>query len=209
VSWDSEPEVPAPASSATVVVLGAAPPAPAARPPVPASFRRAWARWTAVVEALARRPDWPPCGEQGYRGLYRGLLEGCAAHADRPGEEGAFFRELETLVRPWLSLAVLARTEPALLEDLAVRARRAGDKLGVAAPARGWALLAAAALLVLAAGWAAGPFLPRLLGGWAGAARPLLRGWRVSLEAGPGWWAAPLAALALLLAIGLLPRRRP
>jgi hypothetical protein len=118
-------------------------------------LRSCWASWTALVEALARRPDRPPRGERAYQELYQVLVQECAAHAEQ-ADEGTrpFFHQLEELVQPWMSLAALTRTEPALLQDLARRARRAGQVLGVPST-WGWGpcLLGAILLAAGALGW--------------------------------------------------------
>jgi hypothetical protein len=62
----------------------------------------------------------PPCDDPEYQDLYQSLLQGCSAQALSADEGGRrLLGQLEELVRPWVSLTSLARTEPALLADLA------------------------------------------------------------------------------------------
>ncbi len=162
-------------------------------------LRRGWASWTALVEALVRRPDQQPGGEQAYQELYQVLVRECAAHAEEATEDSRpFFHHLEELVEPWMSLAVLTRTEPALLQDLALRARRAGLDLAVPSPQD----LALRARRV-GEGLGVAPS-----GGW----NPWLLGAALVAAAGLVWLPVPLSSALVLILAGLaawlLLRRR-
>ncbi len=140
--------------SATVVLPPALPAGeavevgPTVPPPDTAALRDHWGRWVGLLEAVVRHPGRVPCGEQAYRELYRALAEGCAAHAAHgSAAERRVFGRMEELVRPWLSLTILVRTDAALLRDLARRAREAGRALGVPAAQPWLPWLGAAALL--------------------------------------------------------------
>jgi hypothetical protein len=179
--------------------------------PVPPSFRQAWARWATLVESVARRPGVRPCGEDNYRALYHQLMQGCAAHGGVT-REGALVRRLEELVRPWMSLEVLTRTERLILADLAARARDGAAALGVPLRDGSWlpvllTLLGLSGLLLLGLTGQNGAFRAAAAGRWGDAARQWFDAARDSVRAVPGLWAGCLGAVALILA-PLLWRRR-
>jgi serine/threonine protein kinase len=171
------------------------------------SLSQAWARWTAVIEDLARQPGLLPSDEQAYRKLHRSLLEQCAAHALRASEKRAMhLQQLDDLVRPWLSLVILARTERALLQDLAQRARQYGRALGLQSESQGWGLLLAALALLLVV--LAFPALKPLAGQVSAfrSGQPLPVSLSRAFDAA-GWRIVFLAPVALF-PVWLLSRRR-
>jgi hypothetical protein len=121
-------------------------------------------------------------------------------------------RQLEGLLRPWMSLEVLVRTERHILADLAARAREGALALGVAPAPQSrmpvlLILLVVAALVLVVLAGRGEPLRAASAGRWSDAARQWLHTARASLQAVPGLWAGCLGVLAIVLA-PLLWRRR-
>src|SRR4051794_38241925 len=106
-------------------------------PPEIAALKDRWRRWVDIIESFARlRPGRRRIATQDYVRLYQELLRDCRGLAESAGEEaGRFYRDLEDLVRPWLTPSVLARSERDILLDLVVRCRDVERRLGI----RSWA----------------------------------------------------------------------
>jgi hypothetical protein len=108
-----------------------------------------------VVEVFAaRRRRRTGVADLDYRALHRQVLECCRSLASQSdAEQQGYYQSLAELVRPWLSLYVLAQTQRKILADLLANCRRAeGRLLG-----RGWSLrlpgwLAPAAAFLAAVG---------------------------------------------------------
>jgi len=111
-------------------------------------MRARWSRWTSIVEAFAHRlPSRRRLDPKEYTALYRELLAECRAAAEgaEPGEPSGL-EDLESLVRPWLSLSTLAQVDREILAGLLARCRAVERQLG----GRSWPLvLRAAARLAL------------------------------------------------------------
>ena len=108
-------------------------------PPEIAAFRARWRRWVDIVDRFARRR--PNCSGKDmgdYHVLYKSLIQGCRDLAEA-GDEGdaTFYRRLEDMVSPWLTPGVLARSDREILQDLVIRCREAGRRLGI----RSWDLV--------------------------------------------------------------------
>jgi hypothetical protein len=89
-----------------------------------------WRRWTRLVAACAARRGTGGVTGTTYPELHRAVLDACrAARASADGADQDFYDELEGLVLPWVSLAVLARTERELLDDLHRRCCQAEQRL--------------------------------------------------------------------------------
>jgi serine/threonine-protein kinase len=126
------------------------------------AVRDAWRWWTDAVAAFHNRRR-PSLDDAGYRRLQEGLLATCRnSAASGPQQQRAFYRRLEEIVKPWVSLQSLERTEPELLASLMTQCRRAERDLGIRRPGRRlvrWLRLAAAPALglwLLVQGFAAG-----------------------------------------------------
>jgi hypothetical protein len=119
-------------------------------------LKESWRRWTQIVESFAmRRPSRHRLSSQAYRGLHRGLMQACHSRAGTTfGAKRQFFLGLEEVVRPWLNLEALARTERSILDDLLVRCRQAEQELAdprqIPLPDRRWVGIGSAALGVVA-----------------------------------------------------------
>jgi hypothetical protein len=122
----------------------------------PAGLLKSWRQWTAVVEcfALGRRSR-RSRDKQAFEMLRKQLLTTFRARAaEAEGPERDFYRGLEELVSPWVSLWSLAREDREILCDLLARCHRVERVLrGRSGSARAWlaamvlALAAASALL--------------------------------------------------------------
>src|SRR4051794_38600307 len=75
------------------------------RPRAPATLRKRWARWAAIVELFARRSRARRhVDPAAYQVLHRELIDACRALAESADEDGrAYYRGLEWIVAPWLS----------------------------------------------------------------------------------------------------------
>jgi hypothetical protein len=105
-------------------------------PPELAAFKDRWCRWVDLLERVARHRRNLGVDLRQYDGLYHDLIRDCRALANAGGEvDGCFYRSLEKLVLPWLTLRTLARSDPEILLDLLTRCREAERSLGV----RTWA----------------------------------------------------------------------
>ncbi len=201
------PAAPAPpAAEPTVCILPAAP-APAG--PLPALLGP-WRRWTAVVTGFATRRGISRIAPEQYRALYQQVLDACRAHAAADPARADDFRRLEALVRPWLTLQTLQRTDAAMLQALWVQCRQVELDLSggrePGAPGK-WVALLLLALgpLVLAAWlWTHGSrwlaSLP-VAAGWASSFKGTLRDLGAGLEAHPTY--ALLALVPTVVVLGL------
>jgi serine/threonine-protein kinase len=212
----SEPEAPVAVlpladlpSVGPIAQVSSVPSAPAALNPF---LRRFWARWLAVIEALASSPGARPCSEEAYQQLYHALLAECARHPLPASEQDrACLRQLQDLVQPWLSMEVLVRTEPALLEDLARRARESGRPLGVDNERGGVGLLLLAVVvlgvvLALPLLSPASKLLARALPSWSWARTELP--YPLSAIFGNASWLSALLLVLFCFVVGLLWRKR-
>jgi len=85
-----------------------------------------------------------------YLDLHAKLLAGCRALAAAGGAEREFYDALAELARPWVSLAVLARTDREILSHLWERCREADRRLHGHRPRTGPTWSAKPLLLVMA-----------------------------------------------------------
>jgi hypothetical protein len=175
-------------------------------------LRLSWARWVQVIDGLVRRQGVSPGGEHAYQELYRALLAGCAQDARQADEETRHrLRHLAELVRPWMSLSTLARTEALLLQDLAGRASEAGRALGfrTASPGwLGWLVLLFLGAVALPFGWR---LFQSLTSGPEGILRSVeqaLRSWSGVFAGGPTFWVSLLGTGGVLVVLWRLSRRR-
>jgi serine/threonine protein kinase len=83
-----------------------------------------WRQWTAVVADCASGRGRSRYSSEKYRALYQRVLDGCRAHAAADPAGADFFHRLEALVRPWLNLQTLCRTDAAMLEALGRQCRQ-------------------------------------------------------------------------------------
>ena len=148
-----------------------------AGPPETATLKTHWCRWVKIVELFVRRrPARGRVDPHAYVRLHRELIRDCRRLAESTDEaEGAYYRSLEDLIRPWLTPSVLARADRDILIDLLIRCRQVDRQLGV----RWWArkdLRWAAQALVASLFAAVGFLLVGASDGWhSGLDR--LRGW--------------------------------
>ncbi|MGL4553475.1 MAG: hypothetical protein ACRC33_20100, partial [Gemmataceae bacterium] len=184
--------------------------APPERDGSAAPLASTWARWVGVVQSQSR-PDVSAREEQAYQELRRAVLDGCAWEGrDADPDTRICLRSLAELVRPWGSLALLARMDPALREDLAQKVNAAGRSLGFQPESSAWvgwpvALFLLAAAAPFAAPWAAALFTPQEAAGRAGEAiRPLFG----VFHAGPAFWVSLAGVVGVLLALWRLSKRR-
>jgi serine/threonine-protein kinase len=77
-------------------------------------LRRPWRRWVQIVEALAGRRGCRGIGSGAYQALYHDLLETCRADAAAQ-PQSPIYQQIEELIKPWLTLHILSRTEPEIL----------------------------------------------------------------------------------------------
>jgi hypothetical protein len=105
--------------------------------PEVAALKTHWRRWVGVVHLFAsRRPGRRRVETQEYRILHKELMERCRALVASTNEvDRAFYRYLEDLAQPWLSLAVLAKADREIVIDLLERCRQVDHQLG----GRSWA----------------------------------------------------------------------
>jgi hypothetical protein len=97
-----------------------------------AALRREWPRWTKVVAGYCRR-GWRRRAMRptAYAALYARVLAACAACAAAvpDGPQHDFYESLAELVRPWVSVEVLCRTDREILLHLLDRCRDADCRL--------------------------------------------------------------------------------
>lgn len=130
------------------------------------SLTQAWTRWTDVVDLFAlRRPGRKRIDPRWYAALHRELLASCRASAAEAVDQGKrdFFNRLESIVEPWLTPRVLARTDREILADLLSRCREVERELtgrrsweGFGERALWFVLPTAAAVVGLLLWWARG-----------------------------------------------------
>lgn len=110
-------------------------------------------QWTELVEALHGKRGCGGWTEASYRGLYDGLILACRQAAGAaPPERQRLYRQLEEIVKPWVSLASIERTEAEMLASVLTRSRQVGQALGTWRPRRSvnvWLRSWAAPLLLL------------------------------------------------------------
>lgn len=92
-----------------------------------AELKTLWRRWTAIVEALARRRrESRRLLAQEYGEVHRGLLKACRSQIGISDETTRpFFQRLEALVKPWVSLDAITSANRAILADLLKRSKAA------------------------------------------------------------------------------------
>jgi hypothetical protein len=91
---------------------------------------RNWRRWTDIVESIAHKRRVRDCGDRGdYTELHRDLLGCCRVLAEENEPRRDFYRLLEGLVRPWLSLRTLAQTDSETLLALSLQCREIDRRL--------------------------------------------------------------------------------
>jgi serine/threonine protein kinase len=77
----------------------------------PASLRKAWEQWVAVVEAFVNG-DKRPVNERAYRALRAGLLDHCQTYATGAyASQPTVLDRLEAVLEPWLTAQALAATD--------------------------------------------------------------------------------------------------
>jgi hypothetical protein len=99
---------------------------------VPDTLKKDWLRWTDIVELFAHgRSARRRMNPQVYNTLYRRLIETCEkAAGSREGSEREYYMGLEDMVRPWLSLMVLAQADREIIHLLFARCRQVERELG-------------------------------------------------------------------------------
>src|SRR5262249_41950941 len=136
-----------------------------------AALKEHWRQWTGVIERIVQKRGRPgPSDTRPYPGLHEALMTACGNQAAAAqGDDRAFFERLARLVRPWLTVDALARTDRKTLRDLLGECREIKRTLGVVEPSPPpWRLFgAAAAVLVgLAAAGLVGLWLPWTTPAW-------------------------------------------
>jgi eukaryotic-like serine/threonine-protein kinase len=128
---------------------------PLAAVPPDGALLHAWDAWHAVLAAVAIGTA-PPIAPADYKTLHASLLRALRAGAQGDASRHDHCQRLESLVEPWVSLQILAATDPATLRDLMVRSRRIAHALGAcAAPVVAvprWLTFALLTMLALAVG---------------------------------------------------------
>lgn len=147
------------ASSDAAAQTVAAPAAPHRTRPSVRELKAWWRQWFRVIEdALSGKGIPLPAAD--YKRLHADLLAAVRAYAACDADPQVDdYGELEAIIEPWVSLQILARTEPATLQNLVGRCRRAAQPLGLpcgksqlaasAVPMVVMALLAAACFFLL------------------------------------------------------------
>jgi serine/threonine-protein kinase len=109
------------------------PAGPAAdEPEITPALRSHWRRWTDLIREMAVERASEGWTEASYQAFHERLLVTCRQQAERgSGDRRVFFQRLESLVAPWVSLAILEQTDPDILNSLLARCRRAETLLGV------------------------------------------------------------------------------
>ena len=92
-----------------------------------AELKTLWRRWTAIVEALARRRrESHRLLAQEYSDVHTGLLKACRSQVGISDETmRPFFQRLEVLVKPWVSPDAITSANRAILADLLKRTKAA------------------------------------------------------------------------------------
>jgi hypothetical protein len=96
------------------------------------ALKRLWCRWTDLVRLFAqRRPARLKIRPQDYQKLREEVLTLCEALADAADDpqRAAYYRGLADLVRPFLTPAVLARTDGEILFHLWTRCQQIDQEL--------------------------------------------------------------------------------
>src|SRR5439155_23890774 len=123
-----------------------------------AALKEHWRQWTGIVERIAQRRGRLSPGDAGsYPALHEALLAACSDRAAAAqGADQAFFERLSGLVRPWLTVEALARTDHKTLGHLLRRCHEVTRALGMEQPVaprqRGIGVEAALILGLAAAG---------------------------------------------------------
>src|SRR6516162_2708861 len=90
-----------------------------------AELKVLWGRWTEVIALYAfRRQHRPSLDPRAYATLRIQIIAACQSLAETDGQQGSYYAGLEEMVRPWLSLDVLGRTDNELLACLLTRCRQ-------------------------------------------------------------------------------------
>lgn len=96
-------------------------------------LKRLWEQWTGVVALFAqrRRRTRHRMSAEDYRRLHADLLRASRAHADASDEVlRIFFRQMETLAAPWVSVESLAHTHWEVVADLLVQCNETTRAVG-------------------------------------------------------------------------------
>jgi serine/threonine-protein kinase len=111
-----------------------------------------WQRWSELIAAFARGHGWGRWTEPSYRRLHEQVVLGCRQQASLgSADRRLFFQRLEEIVKPWISLDCLERTEAEILNSLVAHCRRVEPVFAV--PRRwdlSWVVGLAAAVLGVA-----------------------------------------------------------
>jgi hypothetical protein len=147
-------------------------------PPQIGPLKTQWCRWVEIVETFARRrPGRCPLDPQTYAVLHKEIIQACRTLTESATEaDQTFYRNLEELVQPWVTLSALARTDSDILIDLVVRCREVERRLGVSSwrrPVRDLASRAPVVPLAIAVGIIV---IGASIGGWHWSL-DRLRGW--------------------------------
>jgi hypothetical protein len=93
-------------------------------------LRDRWVRWTAILSLFALgRPARCRLDPGAYAALRNELIAACRSLAETDGPERAFYESLEEMVKPWLNLRALDRTDREILTGLVLRCREVESKL--------------------------------------------------------------------------------
>jgi hypothetical protein len=103
----------------------------------PEALLECWSRWTAIVALFARRRAgrrWIDPGT--YAALRADLMGACRSRAEADVQKRGYYLGLEEMVRPWIDLRVLDRTDREILAVLLRRCREVERQLA----GRRWSL---------------------------------------------------------------------
>jgi hypothetical protein len=92
----------------------------------PAVLRRSWRQWMDIVEGFARRRRGAgKMDPKAYVALHVELVRICGGLADQArGADRVRYQHLRDLVRPWLSLQLLAQTDQVILLSVVTQGRQ-------------------------------------------------------------------------------------
>jgi hypothetical protein len=93
-------------------------------------LRDCWSRWTAIIGLFAwRRPARRRVNPRDFAALRTELIAVCRSLAEADSQTGSYYGGLEEMVRPWLNLQVLDRTDQEILLMLLVQCREVEREL--------------------------------------------------------------------------------
>jgi hypothetical protein len=93
-------------------------------------LRDCWCRWTAIVGLFAlRRPARRRVDPGVFVALRQQLIEVCQRLAEADKQKSSYYARLEEMVRPWINLRVLSRTDQEILFMLLLRCREVEREL--------------------------------------------------------------------------------